>query len=323
MKKYFLVIVFSLFCLPFVVQAQSEGIIISPHIIDEKVLANDLLKYDIKIKNNSSAKANLYAMVNDMSESDGEMEFIDPSSLDKDTSVARWIKFKRGVIELMPGEEIIVPLEINISSTAIVGKRFARIALPNGSNRSIAGSNMSNKSYAQLNINIEIEENIIEKAQVKNFSSKSRVYLTPPASFIVNLNNFGNQDIRPKGNIYIYDRRGKEVAKIDANAETELVSPGESWEQIINWDEATGFGKFKAKLEIEYGEKDKRDLQDTVFFWIFPWKILLAFFVGTFVFLVLMVTLIFKRTYRHSHAHPGAREQVAQEDNNGVLNLKK
>jgi len=276
--------------IPFFAYAQNSGLVISPHIIDEKAQAGDLLKYNIKIKNESSKKANLYAMVNDMSESEGEMDFINPADLDKSTSVARWIKFKRGVIELMPGEEIVVPLEINISGTAKPGKRFARIALPDGSNRTIANSNMSKKSYAQLNINIAIEENIIEKAQVKNFTSLKNVYLLPPASFRINLNNFGNKTIHPRGSIYIYNRRGEEVGNIDINPDANSIVAGDLWEQIIDWENTKGFGKFKAKLEIEYGEKDKRDLQDTVFFWFFPWKVLLTFFGITFLFLVLMIT---------------------------------
>ena len=121
----------------------------------------------------------------------------------------------------------------------------------------------------------------------------------PPANFIVNLNNFGNQSIVPKGNIYIYNKRGEEIVSLDVNPEAESVAADALWEKSVRWEDTVGFGKFKARLELEYGVKDKRDLQDTVFFWIFPWKLLLAFFIGTFIFLVLMVTWIFKKTYNH------------------------
>jgi hypothetical protein len=322
MKKYYLIIIACLF-LPFIADAQSGELIISPHIIDEKALAGDLLKYDINIKNEKEVKANLYAMVNDMSEAEGEQVFNNPADLDKTSSVASWIKFKRGVIELMPGEEMTIPLEINISELARPGKHFARIALPDGSNRPLAATNMLEKSYAQLNINITIEENVIEKAQVKNFVSESNVYLKAPAKFIVNLNNFGNQAISPRGSIYIYNRRGEEVTKLDVNPHSDLVAEGELWEQKINWDDANGFGKFKAKLEVEYGEKDKRDLQDTAFFWIFPWKLLFAFFAVTFMFLVLMVTLIFKKTYQHRHQQIEVSETSEPKKAEQILNLKK
>ncbi len=321
MTRYYLFII-SFFFIPLFAQAQNLGVVISPNIIDEKVMAGDILKYDVKIKNESDGKVDLYAMVNDMSESDGEMAFVNPGDLDRDVSIARWIKFKRGVIDLMPGSEAVVALEINISSTAKPGRYFARIALPSGSNRTIAEENMLKKSYPQLNINISVDENIIEKAQVKDFSSLKNVYLLPPASFKINLNNFGNKTIEPRGNIYIYNRRGEEISSLDVNPDVNSVASGDIWEQVIHWEDAKGFGKFKAKLELEYGKKDKRDLQDTVFFWFFPWKILLIFFSGTFLFLVLMITWIFKRTYIH-HQVQATQRVVPDNNTDGILNLKK
>ncbi len=323
MKKYILLLCF-LFVSPLLAQAQESGIVINPRIIDEQVNAGDLLKYNVKIKNNSERKMDIYAMVNDISKTDGEIKFLDPSDLDRETSIARWIKFKRGVIELMPGDEISVPLEINVSGSALPGKRFARIAFPFGSNRALAGASMSSKSYAQLLINILVEENIIEKAQVKKFLSLKNVYLSPPSSFVLNLNNFGNQAIVPVGNIYIFNRRGEEIDKLNVNIEAESIAPGEVWNKTINWDNISGFGKYKAKLELSYGKKDKRDLQDTVFFWFFPWKWLLVFFLGTFIFLVVMISWIFRKTFYHQHFHQGEIKQIQKEINSdGVLNLKK
>ncbi len=327
MKKYLFILIFFI-CLPVLAEAQTvelsnNGLEVSPRIIDEQAMAGDLLKYKIKIKNNTKNKADIYAMVNDVSQNEGEMKFLDPAELDRTTSIARWIKFKRGVIELNSGEEISVPLEINISSDALPGKRFARIAFPIGSNRKVAGENMAKKSYTQLLINIAITENVIEKAQVKNFQTTNNIFLTTPIDFALKLNNFGNKPIIPKGSIFIYNRRGEELVTLDVNKQAERVGVNEIWKKNIAWSDIKGMGKFKAKLELEYGVKDKRDLQDTLFFWYFPWQFLIIFFVSSFLFLVLMIVLIFKRTYYHQTSIEHQTAQRKQNNQDGVLNLKK
>lgn len=285
---------------PLSTEAESGDIVVTPQIIDEKAMAGDILEYEVKIKNNGSAKADIYAMVNDISEKDGEIDYGDPGELDRDKSITTWLEFKRGVIELLPGTEMTLPLKIDVGSSAKPGQRYARIAFPVGSNKPLAEAGMAEKTYSQLQINIEVVENIIEKSQISGFSVTKKVFLFSPISFLVRLDNNGNRPIVPEGYLYLYNRRGEEVAKIDANPDKASIEPEKSWEQAIDWQEVSGLGKFKAKLEIEYGEKDKRDLQDTLFFWYFPWKFLALVFVATFFFLVGMIVLIFRRTYiRH------------------------
>lgn len=321
MKKYLISLII-LFSFPFFAQAQENQIVVSPRIIDEQAKAGDILKYDVVIKNESGRKANIYAVVNDISKTAGEMKFLNPADLSKETSVARWIKFKRGVLEIASGTEVTVPLEINIAGIATPGKRFARIAFPIGSNRKRAEESMSDESYTQLLINLDVKEEVIEKSQIKEFGTLDKVFLNSPGTFVLKLKNFGNKAIKPKGNIYIFNRRGEEVTNLTVDTGAESIAPDELWEKNIVWEDLKGFGKFKAKLELEYGQKDKRDLQDTIFFWILPWKFLLVFFLGTFSFLVFMVTMIFKKTF-HYHHHQNEPIEGEREDNNGVLNLKK
>lgn len=113
MYKLLLIAIFILLVTPIGVQADiANGIEVTPSVIDEKVQARDILKYTVKIKNHSEHKANIYASVNDVFISEGTQEFINPGDLDKSTSLARWVSFKRGRIELMPGEETEEPLEV-------------------------------------------------------------------------------------------------------------------------------------------------------------------------------------------------------------------
>ena len=64
--------------------------------------------------------------------------------------------------------------------------------------------------------------------------------------------------------------RGEELEKLALNEEARQIAPGESADFPVIWADIKGFGRFKARLEAEYGEADKRDLNDTVFFWVLP-----------------------------------------------------
>ncbi|PLX27093.1 hypothetical protein C0583_05105 [Candidatus Parcubacteria bacterium] len=325
MKKLLFTLVFLLF--PLFVHAQESIIQVSPAIIDEQAKAGDIFKYKINIKNLSdSRKANIYAAVNDITLEEGGQVFANPGDLDNQTSMAKWIKFKRGVIELMPGESTQVDLEINVSSTALPGKRYARIALPIGSNKGIAHGSMRETSYTEIMLSFNIVENVFEKAQLVGFNSLSNAYMDGPARFSYTVHNAGNRDISPKGAIYIYNRRGEEVASVPINEETSFVSSGEDWEEIVEWAGATKLGKYKARLEIEYGASGLRDLQDTVYFWVMPWKILLGLFGFMFLILSFLIILIFRKTYSyHHHEAEGGHHVVRaknEAENNGVLNLK-
>lgn len=314
--KIFFILLF--FSATLMVNAQGETEVqIFPRIIDEQVKARDLLKYDIVIKNVSDKKVDIYPVVNDISMTDGRQEFLDPAKMDKATSLARWIKFKRGLIDLMPAEEMTIPLEINVNLLAKPGKYYAIIAFPQGPNRKEAEDSMLNVSYPQLMINIEVEEQIIEKAQIKNFKSVKNIFLKWPVSFNLEVENFGNREINPIGAIYIYNRGGKEVDKIDINQAQEKVSPGESKQLILEWTTGKGFGKFKAKLEVEYGQYDKRDLQDTIYFWMLPWWLLIITG-GGFLLALVLVIIMFKKTYSaHKLSYPDKHSSL-----DGVINLR-
>ena len=321
MKKIYLIsinifiIVFvsllSLFGLVFLadpVKAQNaEGVEIYPAIIDEQAQARDMFKYDIAIKNNGQQKANLYPLVNDVLPTEGQQEFLGPGQLDKQVSLAAWISISRGVIELMPGEETTVPLEIDVNAAAKPGKYYAAITFVDAPNKPLAQERMKTINFPQVLINYEVGELIVEKAQSENFRSAKDVYLRPPVEFSVNVLNSGNRPIIPSGSVFIFNRRGVEVAALTVNGEGKEVLPGENAALAVVWPEGGGFGKFKARLDLKYGAQNTRDLQDTLFFWILPLPLLLlggvVFIIGSF----LLALALFRKTYRGHRAHGGAR----------------
>ena len=318
MKKIVFIILF-FFIIPVYRSSADTGVLVVPQVIDGEAKARDILEYNIKIKNNGSAQADLYALVSDLK--DGEApNFLEAGKLDNAVSLAKWIRIKRGAIQIPPGGEAEIPLTIEVNLAARPGKYHAIIVFSQGNNTTIAKENYLNTNQPRLALNIEVVEDVIERAQLTNFSASRNVYLKLPAVFTAAVSNLGNRDVSPRGSILIYNRRGEEVAELPVNAEGKKIAPNGSEEYANTWDIKKGMGKYKAKIEIEYGEKDKRDLSDTVFFWILPLPFLALIGGGLFLAATMLTIILFKKTYRARHY--GQNLPMIPEPH-GVLDLRK
>jgi hypothetical protein len=332
-KYYFIILVILLF--PVFVFAQEEvattteevetvsgktGVIIEPFIIDEKLKAKEIRDYVVRINNQTDRYLNLYPVVSDVNQIEGDEINDDIYSLDKNRSLTRWIKFKRGVIELAPGESTEVDLNIQVALNAQPGKYFASISFPDASGRATAEEKMLSEEQPHLLINVEIEENIIEQARVVNFNTDKNVYLEFPVDFNIEIENSGNKSIYPEGSIFIYNRRGAEVANLELSTDNFEVGPGESNKINVEWSGDKKLGKFQAKLELKYGVSKTRDMQSSFFFWVLPWPILSIMLGVLFVVVFALTWILFRRSYR---LHHHVVKHDPQSSSDGVLNLKK
>lgn len=270
---------------------------VTPSVIDESFLESEIGKYNIKLKNNGTRKLSIYATVNNVNEEKGKISFSTVNSEERKTSAANWVEIKRGVIEILPGEEVSVPLNIKIAANAEPGKYYVSVSFPYGSNRKQAEDSMREKSFAELRLNLEIKENVIEKAQVKKFLSSKSLFLSDKIDFEIGIENFGNKAIDPHGFIYIYNRKGAEIGKIEIKKGEHKLGSEQASEIKKQWLNSFGSGKYKAKLEMEYGEKDKRDIQDTLFFWVLTPKLLFLFTFFSILLVFLSAFFIFKKTH--------------------------
>lgn len=297
------------------------GIEMSPTMVNETAKAKELFNYDIKIKNNNAFSVNLYAMVGDILEKEGYREYKGPGEADRKVSVSSWLLFKRSAIDLAPGQEITVPLTIDIATDALPGKRYAQIVLANGSNWDDAKLKMQTSNFPKLLLNFDIQDESVEKAQVKSFSPIKNLFIRYPIELNFVINNNGNRVVSPVGSIYIYDRRGREVSKIPANSDNKSIEPGKEVAYKVFWENGSGMGQFKAKLDLEYGEKTRRDLSDLTLFWVFPKKWLIIIGSCLVLLVTLLTILIFKKTYKQESV--GTVMKPVQDKKSGVIDLKR
>lgn len=277
----FLVFVFCFFFFSFSF-AQFE-VLVSPQVIEEKAKARDLLEYSVKIKNEGKTLYHFYTLIEDI---EGD-------------SLSNWIEIFRGRTEIPPGQEKEIPFSIKIPSNAKSGKYFAQIIFAQGSTQADAKNNVLKLNMPKVLLNIEVEEEIVEKLQIKKFQTDRNFYFSPKIKFVLEIENIGNREIIPKSSIHIYDKKGQEIAFLELEKKSLLPKKSETFE--INWKSPKKIGQFKAVVFGEYGQKDEKVFQDSSYFGIFSWEILFLIFL-IFLAILFLVIWLFSRMLKKRYS---------------------
>lgn len=297
--SFFMLCVGAALILPFVSFADSTAsLTVVPVVVDEKAKARDILKETITITNTTTHKMNVYTVVNDVTAQEGQEAFVSAQGAeDKKDSLANWIEISRGVIDLNPGESKQIPFVIRVSLNALPSTYHADISFYEGSTLTEA---QGRSPIGVVTVNTDVQAEIKESMQLNKFITDSFFFSGDDVLFNYQLENIGNQELKPKGEIRIYDRKGREVVSIPVNPDGKSFTPDQAAQLASAWSAAEGFGKFKAFLNVDYGANQSGTLQDTVFFWIIPWQQLLVIAVVSVV-AIIVSALYFHRWLEHRH----------------------
>jgi hypothetical protein len=254
-------------------------------------------------------------LVNDLTAA-GKIEFNDPTKLDKTVSLARWIRVKRGPLNIKPGEKYELSLSVEVDMNARPGVYHAAVSFSQASNMPAAEAAAITNNLPTLLVNMTVEDGAIEKAQIGSFKSLKNIFFQLPVIFNLNVDNIGNQPISPQGTMIIYDRQGREVDALNINGDKKNIPPETTENFVFEWKPAPAkiLGKYRAKINLVYGEKAVRDLSDSIYFWILPLRYLVIILVVALIIIILLTIIMFRLTY---HRHQPARSKA-----DGVINLK-
>ncbi len=121
-----------------------------------------------------------------------------------------------------------------------------------------------------------------QSGQVQDFSTAGdrSVYAEGPISFGVVYENTGDVHVNPYGEINITNMFGDEVGFV--KLEPWFVLPRSLRLREVSWDRELLIGRYTATAKINRGYGDIID-ESTLTFWVLPWKLLSAVFVGLFI----------------------------------------
>lgn len=284
------------FLIPRHLQA-AEIIAVAPALFDFKAKARDILQEKIILANKSGIKLNIYAFVNNVLAASGEEKFMDPAAADYSSSLANWIAISRGVSDLDPGGKKEIDFSIEINMRAKPGVYHAMISFAAGATRAEAEANL--KEAARININLEVLDSAKESLEIKKFAPDKSIFSKFPVSISYTLENNGDRSLLPAGRLLIYNRQGEEVSVISLNPEAINIEPRRSNLFKIIWPDGKNFGRYKALLNIEYGngQRKNKTLHDVIFFWVVPWQKLFVLFGGASMLLIIFIFWRQKKQY--------------------------
>lgn len=276
----------------------AQELSVTPAVIDKDAKPRDIIKETITILNTTERKLNLYPSVNDINVVEGEQDFSAATNADdRSISLANWIELSRGVIELSPGEEKSIPFVIRVHLAAEPDDYHASISFSEGSTRETAEAR---GPLATIDVNVDVTADVKETLQLNKFFTDRFFLSGDDILFNYQLENIGNQDLVPKGEIRVYDRTGKEIAAIDVNSDKQTISPDQVSQLASVWGAASGFGRYKAFLNVDFGASQRASVQDTIYFWVLPWQ-QLAGLLGATLVAIVFLALYFHRMFELRH----------------------
>jgi hypothetical protein len=272
---------------------EPQGVFVEPRVIDLEAAPGELIEKSVKIKNNNNRYAEVTPLVFDLVQDFEGNGFSATGTVENPEFLASWINVFRGVIRLASGESSEKELLIKVKNDARAGTYYAYVIFSEGKNFSDPGTVSPPYSQTSLLIRVKIKKGIKETAELSGFRSYKNIYFKFPAEFGYKLKNVGNVPVDITGSLRIYDRRAEEIENIEISQKDIMPDQERTMDQI--WNPGSGFGKYKAKLVLEYGNNSKRDLQEIIYFWVLPFKFVIMLIAVIFFIFILLILILFAK----------------------------
>ncbi len=188
-------------------------------------------------------------------------------------SMSKWIGVAEEYQEFLlePNESKDVPFTIDIPQDATPGGHYTSILFtPVIVEEEVVGPLVEHKlgTYVKLTVSGDIKES----AEITEFSAPFFSEYGPIPLTLKILND-GNTHIPVSGTVTIKNTLGNEVAEWIIKPANIFPTAVRLWE--TEWKGTWRFGIYKAEVELAYGVDDL-PLSSEVYFWVIPWKVVIA-----------------------------------------------
>jgi len=289
----------------------AQGFTVSPILIERTTEARDMFSRTITLTNQEERPLRVYASVHEvkMGEDTEIVSFVPPSMSDRTTSVTSWIAISRARLEVPLAGTLDVPLSIKIHPQAPAGTYYAFIGFATGSNRDDIEATIISGAGKGVILKLTIAEKETQAAQLVTFQTDRFSMTEGEGGLSYTIENTGESTIIPKGEVIIYDQRGKELTYITLNTQSLEIPPGARVELSETLPFLNRIGRQKAYLALEYGD-GTATVFDTTFYYSVPWYYLLAL-VSLMLVLFITIISILKRAFsRQDESNHGAVYEV-------------
>ena len=283
---------------------------VSPLVADLELEARGQANEVLTITNTTNRVQRVYATVNTVTlDADGGVEeFTQRSQSDNKVTPTSWFEVTRGRIEVPPQSQTEVPVAIRVHPQAEPGIYHVLVGIGAGSNRGQAEERVRTGQAPGTVFRVAIADDRTAYLQLRDFVADRLVsnVLTSNFSFVVE--NPSDTPLVPRGEIIVYDSRGRETTSFAVNEEGATIAPGDAQAFAIPMNEDMAWGSNRALIALTYGDGQRASLTDTIFFYRIPIPIVLTIFVLLLALSVLVAYVIHRRYDGQAVADDGADE---------------
>ncbi len=296
--------------MPLFASAQAQqGVEIKPAVIEDAASPGQQYHFAITVRNISDTERTYSFSTRDIKGLDvrGLPVFAAQNEV-TDYSLSAWVVLPQSSVTLGAGEMREIPFTIKVPMGASPGAHFGGIFLDMAAAQQQTTGAGVGYSVGTI-ISLKIAGDVIEEAQLREFSTDKLVYGAAEVKFTSRVENKGNVLERPHGLIEVTDMFGKKVTTINVNDSASPVFPGSDRSYPVTWtSEEFAFGRYQAVVSLVYGDSARKTISAATSFWILPLKPILTL-IGVLLALVLAlyvgIRFYIRNTLRSMGATPG------------------
>lgn len=211
-------------------------------------------------------------------------------------SLANWITAPKE-IPVDAGGMQVINIGIKIPMTALPGGHYAMVTYtPNAEAKSgdlKKTGNIITQRVGTL-VYVTVSGPVTEKATVTKFTTP-KFLEQGPVDFTGSIESMSDVHINPKGTITISNPLNTKVAEIKVDAGN--IFPETVRDFATSWNQKWGWGRYKADLNLVYGTAGSL-LTATIFFWLFPIRIVI-YSLLLFISILVIILVLNKRSKKH------------------------
>jgi len=226
-----------------------------------------------------------------------------------------WVVINPNVFTLQPGERKEVNYTIAIPKNAEPGGFYFAITALLAGKTNLSGKASQVESGAAVNLNVaslnlvRIEGPVEYQAEITEFSTPKTIFEYGPVPFTARIRNLSTVHIKPLLEVEVKNTFGlndNQILKI----RQQNILPQAQRKFETSFGGKWHFGRYAATLNALYG--DGQTLSYTLFFWILPWKIILA--VALAIAIIILLILSIKRELDEKKILEEELKKVKQKD---------
>ena len=272
---------------PSVVHAQNvKTMTVSPPRVEVKLDPGGTTEGIVKIINDSTVPLTFNVLMQDfiVDNNQGIPNILPPDSLSNKYSASSWIGLETQQVTVPAQTRQELSYYVQVPKDAKPGGHYAAVIYsPINKDEDAKGSGSTVTSQIGTLFYVTVNGPVKEKADVTLFNGP-RFSEYGPVNIDTQIRNLGDNHITPKGYISIYNMFGKQSYVKELTARNIFPEKG------LNFTNELGkkwmFGRYKAELLGNYGTNNNLPLTASFYFWVIPWKLLVALF-GIIVVIVL------------------------------------